>query len=102
MADASASDDSADPYSLSRFLQAQGDDYQQALSEIRSGRKRSHWMWYIFPQYDGLGFSPTSRRYSIKSVAEARAYLVHPVLGPRLIECAEAALEMVRLLNKLP
>ena len=81
-----------DPHNLSRFVQAQEGVYGQALSEIRSGRKRSHWMWYIFPQFAGLGSSPTSRQYSIKSVAEAEAYLSHPVLGPRLIECAEAAL----------
>jgi uncharacterized protein (DUF1810 family) len=82
----------ADPHDLNRFVQAQQGDCERALSEIRSGRKRSHWMWYVFPQYDGLGFSPTSRRYAIKSLAEARAYLGHPVLGPRLVECAEAAL----------
>lgn len=81
-----------DPYDLRRFLKAQEGDYQQALSEIMSGRKRSHWMWYIFPQFDGLGFSSTSRLYAIKSVDEARAYLAHPVLGPRLLKCAEAAL----------
>jgi uncharacterized protein (DUF1810 family) len=81
-----------DPHNLSRFVQAQEQDYDRALSEIRRGRKQSHWMWYIFPQFDGLGFSATSRRYSIKSRAEAEAYLGHPVLGPRLIECAEAAL----------
>ena len=81
-----------DPYDLNRFLQAQQNDYQRALSEIRSGRKRSHWMWYIFPQYDGLGFSSTSKRYAIKSVAEAEAYLRHTILGPRLLQCAEAVL----------
>jgi uncharacterized protein (DUF1810 family) len=81
-----------DPYMLSRFVQAQEGVYARALTEIRSGRKRSHWMWYIFPQFDGLGFSEISRRYSIKSAAEAEAYLSHPVLGPRLVECAEAAL----------
>jgi len=81
-----------DPHTLSRFVLAQEDDYEQALSEIRSGRKQSHWMWYIFPQLDGLGFSSTSKWYSIKSVEEAAAYLGHPVLGPRLMECAEAAL----------
>ena len=80
------------PDDLSRFLEAQEGDYARALSEIRGGRKRTHWMWYIFPQYDGLGSSPTSRRYSIKSLAEAAAYLRHPVLGPRLVECAEATL----------
>ena len=73
-------------------MQAQADDYERALSEIRSGRKRSHWMWYIFPQFDGLGFSSTSKRYAIKTLAEAEAYLAHPILGPRLVECAEAAL----------
>ncbi len=69
-----------DSYDLARFVEAQERDYVQALSEIRSGQKRSHWMWYIFPQFDGLGFSSTSRRYSIKSVAEAEAYLAasHP------------------------
>jgi uncharacterized protein (DUF1810 family) len=82
----------ADPYGLSRFVQAQVGDYEQALSEIRSGRKRSHWMWYIFPQYDGLGSSAISKRYAIRSLAEAEAYLRHPVLGPRLLECTEAAL----------
>ncbi|MCE9562264.1 MAG: DUF1810 family protein [Planctomycetes bacterium] len=86
--------DANDPYNLSRFVQAQEDDYEQALSEIRSGRKRSHWMWYVFPQYDGLGFSPTTKRYAIKSVAEAKAYLNHPVLGPRLMECAEAVVRV--------
>jgi uncharacterized protein (DUF1810 family) len=82
----------ADPYGLSRFVQAQEGDYEQALLEIRSGRKSSHWMWYIFPQYDGLGSSAISKRYAIRSRAEAEAYLRHPVLGPRLLECAEAAL----------
>ena len=72
-------------------------DYQQALSEIKAGRKRSHWMWYIFPQFDGLGFSTTSKRYSIKSIAEAEAYLNHPVLGARLTECAEATLGVDRM-----
>jgi uncharacterized protein (DUF1810 family) len=80
-----------DAHDLGRFVDAQAGDYERALAEIRSGRKRSHWMWYIFPQIDGLGFSPMCRRYSIKSLAEARAYLDHPVLGPRLVECAEAA-----------
>ncbi len=81
-----------DPYDLNRFVQAQENDYARALYEVKNGRKRSHWMWYIFPQFDGLGFSQTSKRYSIKSVAEAKAYLSHPVLGSRLIECVEAVL----------
>jgi uncharacterized protein (DUF1810 family) len=81
-------------YELIRFVRAQEDDYAQALSEIRSGRKRTHWMWYIFPQVDGLALSSTSRYYAIKSLAEARAYLDHPILGPRLVACAEATLQI--------
>ncbi|HKQ59364.1 MAG TPA: DUF1810 family protein [Candidatus Eisenbacteria bacterium] len=80
-----------DPHGLGRFLRAQAADYERALEEIRGGRKRSHWMWYVFPQLDGLGVSPTARRYAIRSLAEAEAYLRHPVLGPRLVEIAEAA-----------
>ena len=80
-----------DRYRLSRFIQAQQSDCDQALSEIKNGRKRSHWMWYIFPQLDGLGFSSTAKYYSIKNIDEAKAYLDHPVLGARLRECAEAA-----------
>jgi uncharacterized protein (DUF1810 family) len=79
-----------DPYHLSRFLEAQAGDYDQALSEIRNGQKQTHWMWYIFPQIDGLAVSSISKDYSIKSIDEAKAYLEHPVLGPRLLECAEA------------
>jgi uncharacterized protein (DUF1810 family) len=85
----SASDD---PYDLARFVDAQASDYVRAVSEIRKGQKDTHWMWYVFPQFDGLGFSPRSRHYAIKSVAEAEAYLRHPILGPRLRESAEAAL----------
>ena len=81
---------SDDPYDLTRFVRAQENDYEQTLSEIRGGKKRTHWMWCIFPQLDGLAFSSTSKHYSIKSVAEAKAYLDHPILGPRLLECAEA------------
>jgi len=84
----------SDPFDLTRFVQAQERDYEQAISEIRNGRKRSHWMWYIFPQVEGLGFSPTSQHYAIKSIAEAEAYLRHPVLGPRLLECARATLAL--------
>jgi uncharacterized protein (DUF1810 family) len=79
-----------DPYNLSRFVQAQEGDYNKALAEIKNGRKRTHWMWFIFPQIDGLAFSSMTKFYSIKSIAEARAYLDHPILGPRLLECAEA------------
>ena len=82
----------ADPFQLSRFLSAQEVNFEQALAEIKSGRKRSHWMWYIFPQIDGLGFSETAKHFAIKSIEEARAYLAHPVLGPRLRDCAEAAI----------
>jgi uncharacterized protein (DUF1810 family) len=81
-----------DPYDLQRFVDAQANAYERALSEIKSGRKRSHWMWFVFPQVEGLAASSMSMRYAIRSVAEARAYLVHPLLGPRLLECAEAAL----------
>jgi uncharacterized protein (DUF1810 family) len=88
----STSSAGTDPFNLARFVEAQTEDYARALAEVRSGHKRSHWMWYIFPQIEGLGFSSMSRRYSIKSLDEARAYLDHPVLGPRLVECAEAAL----------
>ena len=84
----------ADPYELTRFVQAQERDYEQAMSEIRSGQKRSHWMWYIFPQFDGLGSSATARHYAIKSLAEAEAYLRHGVLGPRLLESARAAVAL--------
>jgi uncharacterized protein (DUF1810 family) len=83
-----------DTYDLQRFIDAQeeGSIYEQALSELRSGRKTSHWMWFVFPQRAGLGQSAISRRYAIGSAAEARAYLHHPVLGPHLVECSEALL----------
>lgn len=84
----------ADPLMLNRFLTAQEADYNQALAEIKAGRKRSHWMWYIFPQLDGLGFSSTSKFYAIKSREEAQAYLAHPILGLRLHEIAEAVLNV--------
>jgi uncharacterized protein (DUF1810 family) len=77
-----------DPYDLERFVTAQGGVYPQALAELRRGLKTGHWMWFIFPQIAGLGFSEMSQRFGISSIAEARAYLAHPVLGPRLIECA--------------
>lgn len=84
--------DMRDPYDLDRFVSAQGDVYEQALAELRRGQKRSHWIWYIFPQFEGLGVSSTSHLYAIKSTAEAVAYLNHPILGQRLTECAEAVL----------
>ena len=76
-------------YDLDRFLEAQENVYAEALEELRAGRKRSHWMWFIFPQFDGLGVSPTSRHYAIRSLDEARAYLRHPLLGVRLAKCTE-------------
>src|SRR3954469_10670054 len=79
-----------DPYNLERFVAAQNDGgtYDHAVDELRRGRKTSHWMWFVFPQIAGLGQSQMSRTYAIGSLAEAHAYLRHPVLGPRLIECA--------------
>ncbi len=79
-----------DPYDLARFVEAQNATYEEALSELRAGKKRSHWIWYILPQVQGLGSSPMSVRYAIKSLAEAKAYLEHPVLGARLRECVAA------------
>jgi uncharacterized protein (DUF1810 family) len=74
--------------SLDRFVTAQDAVYDRVLAELRAGRKRSHWMWFVFPQIAGLGMSPTSQHYAIASLDEARAYLAHPTLGPRLRECA--------------
>jgi uncharacterized protein (DUF1810 family) len=79
-------------YDLERFVEAQDGAYEQALTEIRAGAKRSHWMWFIFPQVEGLGLTATSRKYAIRDLEEAGAYLAHPILGPRLLACAEAAL----------
>ena len=81
-----------DSFALSRFISAQERVYDRVLTELRSSQKRSHWMWFIFPQIDGLGHSPTTKLYSIKSMEEARQYLNHSILGTRLLECAEAAL----------
>jgi len=79
-----------DPFDLERFLEAQEANYRQALSELRAGLKQSHWSWYVLPQVTGLGTSPMSIRFSIRSLAEARAYLEHPILGARLRECVAA------------
>ncbi|BFU44392.1 DUF1810 domain-containing protein [Krasilnikovia sp. MM14-A1004] len=79
-------------HDLARFTAAQHDVYARALAELRAGSKRSHWMWFVFPQLAGLGTSPTAQRYAISSLDEARAYLADPVLGPRLAECARALL----------
>jgi uncharacterized protein (DUF1810 family) len=84
--------DSDEAFDLSRFIYAQENIYDAVLAELRSGRKRSHWMWYIFPQIDGLGHSAVSKRYAIRSLEEASQYLKHPVLGARLLECADMVL----------
>jgi uncharacterized protein (DUF1810 family) len=83
-----------DPYDLERFVDAQRRNYSQALAELAAGKKRTHWMWYVFPQLLGLGSSPMAERYAIASLDEARAYLAHPVLGPRLRECAATLLAL--------
>jgi uncharacterized protein (DUF1810 family) len=83
-----------DPFDLARFLKAQAGVYDQVVDELLSGQKRSHWMWFIFPQFEGLGMSATSHRYAIQSLAEAQEYLRYPVLGPRLVECT-------RMVNRL-
>ena len=79
----------ADRFNLHRFVEAQDPVYERVLAELRRGRKTSHWMWFVFPQISGLGVSGMSRRFSISSLAEARAYFRHPILGPRLVECAQ-------------
>ena len=81
-----------DPYDLERFVDAQAGIYAQAFAELRRGRKQSHWMWFIFPQVEGLGRSPMARRFAIRSADEGRAYLSHPILGPRIEECTRALL----------
>ncbi|MEK1890599.1 MAG: DUF1810 domain-containing protein [Phyllobacterium sp.] len=83
---------SDDPFDLARFVAAQASVYQEALAELRAGQKRSHWMWFIFPQLRELGRSSTAKFYGISSLDEARAYLDHPLLGSRLAECTNAVL----------
>jgi uncharacterized protein (DUF1810 family) len=78
----------SDPYDLQRFVDAQNPVYDKVGAELREGRKRSHWMWFIFPQIAGLGSSPLARRFALSSLSEASAFLEHPILGPRLAECA--------------
>ena len=82
----------SDPFRLQRFIDAQEGVHARALDELRAGRKTTHWMWFVFPQVAGLGSSAMAQRYAIGSLEEARAYLAHPVLGPRLVECTEAVL----------
>ncbi|WNV74210.1 DUF1810 domain-containing protein [Geodermatophilus sp. DSM 44513] len=85
----------SDPFDLERFVRAQdGGTYDQALRELRDGAKRGHWMWFVFPQVAGLGRSPTAQRYAVSGLEEAHTYLAHPVLGARLLECAQALLAL--------
>ena len=83
-----------DERGLDKFVRAQERDYADALREIQNGRKRSHWIWYIFPQMDGLGYSPTAQYYGIRDLEQAKDYMAHPVLGPRLVEISEALLTL--------
>jgi uncharacterized protein (DUF1810 family) len=92
VANVSVGTDRNDLYDLTRFIRAQERVYADVLAELRGGQKLTHWMWFIFPQIDGLGNSSTTKYYAIKSIDEARQYLSHPVLGPRLLECAETVL----------
>ncbi|MFJ4143060.1 DUF1810 domain-containing protein [Pseudomonas sp. NPDC089734] len=85
-----------DAYDLQRFVEAQQPLFQQALSELEAGKKRSHWMWFVFPQIKGLGRSSMAQRYAISGLAEAQAYLQHPLLGPRLLQCARAIAPQVQ------
>ena len=84
----------ADPFDLERFVVAQADVFAAVEDELRAGRKRSHWMWFIFPQLRGLGHSPAAQFYGVGSLAQARAYLAHPLLGPRLVRCTELVLAL--------
>jgi uncharacterized protein (DUF1810 family) len=82
----------ADPFDLNRFVEAQESVYSAALTELQAGKKQTHWMWFIFPQIDGLGYSWMARHYAVHNANEARAYLAHTLLGPRLLECSAAVL----------
>jgi uncharacterized protein (DUF1810 family) len=84
----------SDPFDLQRFVDAQAHTYDQALAELRAGGKRTHWMWFVFPQIAGLGRSGMAQRFAISGVEEARAYLDHPTLGRRLVECARALTDL--------
>ncbi len=83
-----------DPYDLNRFVQAQESIYSKVLAELNAGRKRSHWIWFIFPQVHGLGYSMTARKYALKSLEEASAYLTHNLLGARVRECTQLVLDI--------
>ena len=84
----------SDPFGLQRFVDAQAQTYNQALAELREGQKRTHWMWFVFPQLAGLGRSGMAQRFAISGLAEARAYAAHPTLGRRLVECARALTDL--------
>ncbi|MGI3900999.1 MAG: DUF1810 domain-containing protein [Janthinobacterium lividum] len=83
-----------DPHHLQRFVDAQAPVFEAVMAELSSGRKRNHWMWFVFPQIAGLGFSPMAQRYALKSLAEAKAYLAHPLLGDRLRRCTDLLLAL--------
>jgi len=83
-----------DPFNLSRFIDAQEDVYTDVLDELKRGKKTGHWMWFIFPQMEGLGHSPMSERFSISCINEAKVYIEHPVLGPRLLECVALVMKV--------
>ena len=83
-----------DPFNLNRFIEAQAPVYETVVAELQSGRKRTHWMWFVFPQLAGLGRSPMAQKYAIASAAEAQAYLAHAVLGRRLRECTQLVLDI--------
>lgn len=91
----------SDPYHLQRYLDAQKNTYPRAISELELGRKRSHWMWYIFPQFTGLGHSNTAQYYAITSLPEARAYVDHPLLGPRLLQATQTTLQHAKALEEI-
>lgn len=86
-----------DHFNLNRFIEAQNSDFNKALDEIKQGKKSSHWMWYIFPQFKGLGSSSTSEMFAIKSIAESQAYIKQPILGPRLVEITSVLLNLESL-----
>jgi uncharacterized protein (DUF1810 family) len=88
----------SDPYDLQRFVDAQNPVYGRVCAELREGKKKSHWMWFVFPQIEGLGSSQMARNFAISSLAEAAAYLAHPILGPRLAECTR----LVNLIEERP
>ena len=85
---------SDDPFDLQRFVDAQEPVYERVRTELKNGRKRSHWMWFIFPQITGLGHSAMAQRYAISSLSEAKGYLAHPILGPRLRECTRLVVQV--------